>query len=156
MTKAEQLFAWAQELANSDPEFHLVKGPGAGNQRNNDFVRRLQARATSEFAQRFDEHIVCNDTDLRADYYFPDEATIVEIALGLPNPNTEFEKDILKALVAKDRGFPVDRLIFISRPGARKKCSQPGRAAKVAYTLCQQPSCSSSSGFHSHSARAEA
>lgn len=53
--------------------------------------------------------------------------TIVEVALGLPNPSAEFEKDILKAIMAQESGFNVRRLFFISRPGGVKKCSQPGR-----------------------------
>ena len=53
----------------------------------------------------------------------------MEVALGLGNPNTEYEKDILKALMARDRGNKVEQLIFISKPGGVKKCNQPGRSA---------------------------
>ena len=51
--------------------------------------------------------------------------------LGLANPASEFEKDLLKALVARDFGFAVTRLFFISRAGAARKCAQPGRSALI-------------------------
>ncbi|MCG2592211.1 hypothetical protein LZ009_05395 [Ramlibacter sp. XY19] len=57
----------------------------------------------------------------------------MEIALGLPNPQSEFEKDILKAVIAKESGNEVRRLMFISRAGGEKKCSQPGRRAVIAW-----------------------
>ena len=43
------------------------------------------------------ERRLCGDTSFAADFFFQDDATIVEIALGLINPASEFEKDILKA-----------------------------------------------------------
>ncbi len=33
--------------------------------------------------------------------------------------------------MAKDAGHAVDRLLFISKPGAQKRCAQPGRAAII-------------------------
>ena len=65
------------------------------------------------------------------DFYVAEEQTIVEVALGLPNPGSEFEKDVQKAIIAQDYGFEVRKLIFISRPGASKKCLQPGRTAII-------------------------
>lgn len=59
----------------------------------------------------------------------------VEVALGLPNPLSEFEKDVLKALIAQENGSEVQRLFFISRAGAQKKCSQPGRSAVINWAL---------------------
>lgn len=72
---------------------------------------------------------MCGETSFAADFYFPEEATIVEVALGLPNPASEFEKDVLKAIMAQDFGYRVRRLFFISRAGSLKKCDQPGRTA---------------------------
>lgn len=67
------------------------------------------------------------------DYYFPSEATIVEVAFGLPKPNTECEVDILEAVMAKEVGHAVERLFFISRLGAIAKCAQPGRQGIIAW-----------------------
>jgi hypothetical protein len=60
-------------------------------------------------------------------------AIIVEIALGLRNPLSEFERDILKAIMSKEACYPVRRLLFLSKPGATRRCSQPGARAIAAW-----------------------
>jgi len=81
------------------------------------------------FGSDLSEVSLCGDNSLKVDYYFAEEGTIVEIALGLRNPNTEYEKDIMKAIIAKNLGNEVQKLVFISKPGGEKKCKQPGRLA---------------------------
>lgn len=128
------LLAIAREVASANPEFQAALGPGAGNLATNAFLHELRRRARIEFAgSDFCEQKICGDNSLAVDFYFPEEATIVEVALGLPNPASEFEKDVLKAIMAKERGHDVKRLFFISRPGAIGKCSQPGRVAMRAW-----------------------
>jgi hypothetical protein len=131
MDRPAKLVALARELADSIPEFQAVRGPGAGDRSTHSFMRELRAQAESAFGQDFSEKKICGETAFAVDFYFPEEAAIVEVALGLPNPNTEFEKDILKAIIAQDNGYEVGRLLFISRPGGERKCSQPGRAAVI-------------------------
>lgn len=133
MGKAETLLRLANSIALNTPGFLDTKGPGCGNRSTNRFVAALHEAARQEFAEDFSEQGICGSNRLAVDFYFPKEATIVEVALGLRNPNTEFEKDILKALVAKDRGNPVDRLFFISKPGGKKRCQQPGRRDFVSW-----------------------
>jgi hypothetical protein len=127
MGKAERLLQLANQAASQIPDFFLVKGPGLGNQSTNAFVDLLRGKAREEFGEDLSEQSICGASGLAVDYYFRDEATIVEVALGLKNPNTEFEKDILKAAVAKEVGHPVARLFFIAKPGGSRKCQQPGR-----------------------------
>ncbi len=119
----------AREIGSANSNFHAILGPGEGDRATGAFMRQLRARATEAFNADYSERKVCGDTSLAVDFYFPEEGTIVEVALGLPNPASEFEKDILKALMAQELGQRIDRLLFISRPGAKKKCSQPGRKA---------------------------
>jgi hypothetical protein len=57
------------------------------------------------------------------------EGTAVEVAGMLGAPNSEYEKDIFKCLLAQDRGAKVRKLVFIARPGAAKVSSSPGRGA---------------------------
>jgi len=125
------LLSLAREIASRNPEFQVVLGPGAGNHATNQFVAELQRQVRELFNDDFCEKKLCGETALAVDFYFPEEATVVEVAFGLPNPGTEFEKDVLKALMAQDLGHTVRRLVFISRPGAVKKCSQPGRSAVI-------------------------
>ena len=135
MSKAAQLVEIAKQLATSRNGFVESLGPGMGNRRTNAFVSELREKALARFGLDHSEVRFCKDNSSRFDFYFRDEQTIVEIALGLPNPNTEFEKDLLKALVARDHDHPVARLVFVSRQGAIKKCEQPARAAMIAWAL---------------------
>ncbi len=123
----------ARGIATDTPEFERALGPGAGDHRTNDFMRKLRKAATEMFGEDFSEKKICGETALAVDFYFPKEETIVEVALGLPNPSTEFEKDVLKAIMAHETGSPVRKLVFISRPGGVKKLSQPGRKAVIAW-----------------------
>ena len=129
MSQAERLLQLSQALAEQSPDFFDVKGPGDGDTATNLFMQRLRERAKAEFEADYAEKEICGPNGFRVDYYFPSEATIVEVALGLPKPKTEFERDCLKAIMAQEAGYSVKRLFFISKPGASKKCLQPGRAA---------------------------
>ena len=119
----------AQDLANENPGLFKKKGPGLGNQYTNFFMLELQKRAKDKFGVDFSEQRICGDTQFAVDFYFPEEATIVEIALSLNNPNREFEKDIIKAILAKQAGKAVNRLVFISKPGATQRNEEPGPKA---------------------------
>lgn len=112
-------------------DFQDVKGPGNGDRATRAFILAIGKWAGQEFGDGVAEQNLCGDTRFAVDFYFREEATIVEVALGLPNPLSEFEKDILKALVARDHEHPADRLVLVSRPGGKKKCRQPGRAAVI-------------------------
>ena len=129
MNLANRLFELAQGLVADTPGFFQTKGQGAGDRATNAFMAGLRDLASEEFGADYAEQAISGDIGFRVDYYFPSEATIVEVALGLPKPKTEFERDVLKAIMAKEDGHDVERLVFISKPGARKKCSQPGRLA---------------------------
>lgn len=118
----------ARDIAEADPDFQVVKGPSLGDRATAHFLAELRRRALEAFGSDFSERKICGATSYAVDFYFGPERTVVEVALGLPNPSSEFEKDILKCMVAKDY-VQVDRLVLISRPGGEKKCSQPGRTA---------------------------
>jgi hypothetical protein len=127
------LLSAARALAASNPAFQEVLGPGEGDRATGLFLRQIHLQLGDSFGAPCHERKICGDTGFAVDFYFPEEKTIVEIALGLPNPQSEFEKDVLKALIAIGSGNPVRRLMFISRAGGEKKCSQPGRRAVIAW-----------------------
>ncbi len=138
MDRTTRLFNIANKLALSTPSFFETKGPGKGNHSTNDFIKELGNRAITEFGEDFSEKKICGDNSLAVDFYFPDEGAIVESALGLKKQNTEYEKDILKAVMAKNCGNKVSSLIFVSKPGGTKKCNQPGRQAVREWLECFQ------------------
>ncbi|MDN7124542.1 hypothetical protein J6I90_06580 [Pseudidiomarina sp. 1APP75-32.1] len=121
MHKHEALFELAQELANNTYGFFHSKGPGIGNHATNQYVRTLAEKANRKFGEDYSEKTISGTSALAVDYYFDDEATIVEVAFGLKNPNTEYEKDVLKAVMAKQNGNAVKKLVFFTKPGGKKK-----------------------------------
>lgn len=125
----QELHEIAKDLALGTKGFLDIKGPGAGNHATNQFIYALGRLSSERFGKDFSEKNICGSNSLAVDFYFPDDGVIVEVALGLRNPNTEYEKDILKAIMAKELGNKVDKLVFITKPGGIKKCNQPGRKA---------------------------
>ena len=118
----------AREIRQAYIDFFVKKGPGSGNHATNAFMKTLRHQAEIEFGECAEQSI-SGDSALKVDFYFPGESAIVEIALGVDKPNSEFEKDILKAVMAKQLGAYVDCLVFAGKPGSIKKCCQPGRQA---------------------------
>jgi hypothetical protein len=129
----DTLAGLASALAARTPDFQAVKGAGEGDHATNSFMRHLRADAEAALRADFSEKKICGNNSFAADFYFPAEGAIVEVALGLHNPASEFEKDILKAFMARESGHLVRRLVFIARAGAAKKCAQPGRSAVIAW-----------------------
>lgn len=129
MDRPKELLELARTLAATNPAFQEVRGPGDGDRATGRFMRDLRALACTAFGEDCSEKRICGKTGFAVDFYFLAEETIVEVALGLPNSTTEFEKDILKAIIAQESGYRIRRLLFISRAGAEKKCQQPGRIA---------------------------
>lgn len=131
--KVEDLFALAQALADERPGFFEILGAGPGDRESNSFMRELRARAAQLFGSDHAEQRISGDNRLAVDFYFRDEAAVIEVALSLRNPQSEFERDILKALMAQEAGNGVDRLFFISKPGAQARFLQPSAQAIMSW-----------------------
>jgi hypothetical protein len=131
VTAAKRLLALAQAVADERPTLFVSKGPGVGDKDTNAFVAELRRRAHAAFGTDHAEQTICGASGLRVDYYFPGDATIVEVAFLLKNSPSEFEKDILKAIMAQENGQPVRQLVFIAKPGALKSCNAPGRRSII-------------------------
>jgi hypothetical protein len=116
--KAMTLYLLAVGLANRTPDFYKVKNAGLGDRASNEFMKSLRQLAKSAFGLDFSEKKVCKDTKHAFDFYIPEEASVVEIALSLHNPASEYEKDIFKCLLAREEGLEVKSLLFVAKPGA--------------------------------------
>ena len=98
--KSDHLLLLAQGIAEQTSDFFQRKGPGVGDHATGAFVRALSQLAKEVFGADHSEKVVCKGAGFRFDFFFPDEGTAVEFAFGLHNPNSEFERDILKCILA--------------------------------------------------------
>ena len=77
---------------------------------------------------KIDQQAICNGK-FTFNFYIPSEETAIEIALGMRNTFSEYQNDILMALLALDAGLPLQRLILIGKQGAVKAQNAPGSKA---------------------------
>jgi hypothetical protein len=123
----------ARRLARARPDFLDIKGPGHGNLATTTFMRELQREVASALPGVKAEQRICGKNNFAFDFYLPDQAAVIEVALGLRNSLTEFERDVFKVLLALDEGCSIKRLVFISKPGAVKRHGEPGPAAIISW-----------------------
>lgn len=131
MSESDELVRLAQAAAEAIPGFFDTAGAGVGNRRTNEFMKGLRRSVENSLGSGYAEQRISGDNRLAVDFFVPNEATIIEVALSLRNSNTEFERDVLKALMAQEMGCPVKRLLFVSKPGATKRHEQPSSRAIV-------------------------
>jgi hypothetical protein len=133
MNKTSELIKIAQNLVSDTHEFHSIKGPGKGDHATKDFMRTMREIAHNAFGKDYSEAKISGDTNFAVDFWFPDEMTIVEFALTLRNSSSEFHKDIFKALLATDNKVEIERLVFVTKPGGRKRHREPASQAVMGW-----------------------
>ncbi len=133
MDTAQELFDLAQAVANETPGFFDIQGPGPGDRLVNHYIMQLNERVGEALAHVTAQAAVCGECGLTVDFYSPNDGLIVEVALGLKYPNSEFEKDILKAILAREYDKRIVTLMLIGRPGGEKACAAPGRHSMIAW-----------------------
>ena len=131
--RPERLCVLAQRIAESIPDFFTTKGPGKGDHATAAFVQLLREAARGIFGADFSERTACGSAGFRFDFFFPEEAVVVEFAFGLHNPISEFERDVLKCLLAIDDGCSVKRLMLVGKPGAISRLSAPAPRAIISF-----------------------
>lgn len=133
MSVTDNIIILAQQLADNWPTFFEKKGPGAGDDDTNAFMRELRAAVEQATGKDYSEKRICGDNNLAVDFFVEEEQAVIEIALSLRNPNCEFERDILKVLMAQEAGVRVKRLVLVAKPGGQKRVGQPSSQAIVAW-----------------------
>jgi len=73
---------WAQALANGTSGFFEIKGASDGDSATALLTSQLRATAEKYFGQDYSEAMACRQAKFAFDFYFLDEATVVEIAAG--------------------------------------------------------------------------
>lgn len=126
--KTQQIVDITLDIARATPEFHKTKGPGTGDKANHAFMKELQKRAKEQLRTDYSEtKIIQSDNSIKSafDFYIPEEKTVIEIALTLKLPQSEFYKDIVKVLLARDRGLKIEHLVFVAKTGGKKRHESP-------------------------------
>ena len=141
MSITEQILSLARQLASETLEFHAVKGPGVGDRASNTFMKELRSRALCALGRDYSEKQICGDIKSAVDFYIPEEKTVIEVAMSLRDPLSEFHKDIFKVLLARDSGAQVEHLVFLAKPGGLKRHQEPASQAiirwlKKYYSIC--------------------
>jgi hypothetical protein len=131
--RPERLCVLAQRIAEGTPDFFKRKGPGKGDHATAEFVRTLRESAREIFGSDYSEKPACTSAGFRFDFFFPEEAVVVEFAFGLHNPISEFERDVFKCLLAIEDGCSVKKLMLIGKPGAIGRLSAPAPKAIISF-----------------------
>ncbi len=133
-SRTAKLYLIAQKIAERIPDFFDIKVQGKGNDATNMYMNLVNNTAQKILGEDLSNKAICDRTDSCFDFYVPEDKTVLEIALSLRNPNTEYEKDIFKCIIARDAGLPIERLILLSKPGALIKHAEPYRQAVAEVT----------------------
>ena len=132
MNKGDEVFRVAQEVAQKCRVFES-RGQGAGNHVTNQAMEQIDEIIASRYGKKTVERELSSLNKQTVDFYFEDEKTIVEIEFSFSNPYPCLEKDSFKALLAKEEGYPVERLVIIGDPGSLKRSSAPAPKAIIAW-----------------------
>jgi hypothetical protein len=130
-SKVDHLLRIAQTLVSDWLRFQSLLKEGTIGWGCTAFKRELRSRAFAGFCQDYAEKPICGEHGPTVDYYF--EGTVVEIALDLRNTNGQFERGILKVMMAQGEGHPVHRQVFLAKAGAKARARSAFRSALIAW-----------------------
>lgn len=131
MTKTQTIYNLAQKVADELPDMFRKKGPGKGNHFTNRYMSRLNEAVAAVLGKTYIEQKICDPTNQCVDFYVPEESTIIEVELSLYNVHTNLDRDIFKALIAKDTGHSVSTLLLIGKEPAKERHTQPASRALI-------------------------
>jgi hypothetical protein len=130
---ADDLLKLIIEKAALIPSFNHRLGP-RGCENGNVPTRRFGSFISELVRIKWPDQVTINqpaicNAKFKFDFYMPTEATAIEIALSMRNSVSEYEKIIFMALLAKEGGLPLQRLILIGKRGSISTRNRPGSKA---------------------------
>jgi len=117
MIKAERIFQLAQEGADAYRMFKARRA-GGGTPYVNEVVNHLKYLVGQEFGTGVINQFLSKENRQSVDFWLEDEHTIVEIEFNIFSSPPVLEKEVFKALLAKDAGKDVRHLVLIGDPGS--------------------------------------
>ena len=117
MNKAQRIFKLAQEGADAYRMFKLRRA-GAGTPFVNEVINHLKFLVAQEFGSDVVNRFLSTANRQAVDFWLDDEHTIIEMEFDILTSPPVLEKQVFKALLAKDAGNDVRQLVLIGDPGA--------------------------------------
>jgi hypothetical protein len=130
MTKAERIFELAQEGADAYRIFKLRRA-GAGTAFVNEVINHLKFLVAQELGAEAVNQLLSSESGQSIDFWLEDEQTMMEVEFNILSSAPVLEKEVFKALLAKDAGKDVRRLILIGDPGSALLSRAPTPASVI-------------------------
>ncbi len=130
MKKAERIFQLAQEGADTYRMFTLRRS-GAATPFVNEVINHLKFLVNQELGAGVVNQFLSQASHQSVDFWLEDEYTIMEMEFNILSSPPVLEKEIFKALLAKDAGNDVRHLILIGDPGSVILSQAPAAVAII-------------------------
>jgi hypothetical protein len=130
MTTAHRIFQLAQEGADAYRMFKLRRA-GAGTLFVNEVINNLKFLVAQELGNGVVNQFLSKANRQMVDFWLEDEHTIVEVEFNILTLPPVLEKEVFKALLAKDAGIDIRRLVLIGDPGAALLSHAPTPASII-------------------------
>ena len=124
MSKAERIFQLAQEVAASYDLLNARRS-GSGDSYTREVIDHLKFMVIEELGPGVANQFLSKANRQSVDFWLEDEQTIMEVEYSLWSSDPLLEKEVFKALLAKDAGKDVRHLILIGDPGSVRRWQAP-------------------------------
>jgi hypothetical protein len=108
-----------------------LRRAGAGTPFVNEVINHLKFLVVQEFGSGVVNQFLSKANRQTVDFWLEDEHTIVELEFNILALPPVLEKEVFKALLAKDAGIDVRQLVLIGDPGAALLSHAPTPASIV-------------------------
>ncbi|MBN2505344.1 MAG: hypothetical protein JXQ71_01480 [Verrucomicrobia bacterium] len=124
MSKAGRIFQLAQEIAASYDLLNARRA-GSGDSYTREVVDHLKSVVVGELGPGVVSQFLTKANRQSVDFWIEDEQTILEIEHSMWSSDSLLEKEVFKALLAKDASKNVRHLILIGDPGLIRRWQTP-------------------------------
>jgi hypothetical protein len=114
-----------------------LRRAGAGTPFVNEVINHLKFLVAQEFGSGVVNQFLSKANRQTVDFWLEDEHTIVEVEFNILTLPPILEKEVFKALLAKDAGIDVRQLVLIGDPGAALLSHAPTPASIIEWVARQ-------------------
>jgi len=124
VSKAERIIHLAREVAASYDLLNARRA-GSGDSYSREVLDHLKSMVVEEFGPGVANQFLSKANRQAVDFWLEDEQTIVEVEYSMWSSDPLLEKEVFKALLAKDAGKDVRHLILVGDPGSVRRWQTP-------------------------------